>query len=72
LTEDGDAWWVIDFKTAHAEGVGLEEALPKLRTIFAPQVESYAKVLRNLHGAATTVRCGLYYPRMLKFDWWEI
>jgi ATP-dependent exoDNAse (exonuclease V) beta subunit len=72
LTEDGDAWWVIDFKTAHAEGVGLEGALPKLRTIFAPQVESYAKVLRNLHGAATTVRCGLYYPRMLKFDWWEI
>jgi ATP-dependent exoDNAse (exonuclease V) beta subunit len=72
LNEDGDVWWVIDYKTAHEEGLRPEDALPKLRKNFAPQVESYAKVLRNLHGAATTVRCGLYYPRMLKFDWWEI
>ena len=47
-------------------------ALPKLREFFAPQLEAYAEVLRNLHGSGAPVRAGLYYPRMLLFDWWEI
>jgi ATP-dependent helicase/nuclease subunit A len=65
-------WWVIDYKTAHDEGLKPEAALPRLRKIFAPQIESYAQVLRNLHGADTKIRGGLYYPRMVQLDWWEI
>jgi ATP-dependent exoDNAse (exonuclease V) beta subunit len=68
--QGGDVWWVIDYKTAHEENAD-SAALSQMRKIFAPQVELYAQVLRNLHGPDTVVYVGLYYPRMLKFDWWE-
>jgi ATP-dependent helicase/nuclease subunit A len=65
-------WWIVDYKTAYEESLSLHAALPKLRKEFAPQLEAYAQVLRNLHGAHASIRAGLYYPRMLKFDWWEL
>ena len=69
----GDSsWWIVDYKTAHAENLDPAEALPKLRRVFAPQLELYARVLRNLHGTGAPLRAGLYYPRMLQFDWWEV
>jgi hypothetical protein len=71
-TADGDVWWIIDYKTAHEDGADIETALPELRKIFAPQVEAYAQMLRNLHGGDTKICGGLYYPRMLRFDWWEM
>jgi hypothetical protein len=45
--------------------------LKKLRAFFAPQLELYSQVLRNLHGSDVCIRAGLYYPRMTAFDWWE-
>jgi ATP-dependent exoDNAse (exonuclease V) beta subunit len=66
------AWWIIDYKTAHEEGVDPTVALAELRRVFAPQIEAYASVLRNLHGASAAVFGGLYYPRMAQFDWWKI
>jgi ATP-dependent helicase/nuclease subunit A len=66
------AWWVVDYKTAHADNLDPAAALSRLRPIFAPQLEAYATVLRNLHGADSVVRAGLYYPRMLLLDWWEL
>jgi ATP-dependent exoDNAse (exonuclease V) beta subunit len=68
-TESGSVWWVVDYKTAHAEGE-TETLLAKLRPLFAPQLETYAQFLRKLHGADIEVRAGLYYPRLLAFDWW--
>jgi len=65
-------WWIIDYKTAREPGLVAAAALPELRRIFAPQLEAYAAVLRNLQGADTPVCAGLYYPRMLLFDWWSI
>ena len=65
-------WWIIDYKTAHEDGLDPAAALPELRRIFAPQIEAYAKVLRNLHGADTSLCGGLYYPRMSLFDWWQL
>jgi ATP-dependent helicase/nuclease subunit A len=71
-------WWIVDYKTAvdyrntQEEGLSPHSALPKLREQFAPQLEAYAQVLRNLHGAQAQVRAGLYYPRIPAFDWWEI
>jgi ATP-dependent exoDNAse (exonuclease V) beta subunit len=71
-TEGESCWWIIDYKTACEPGSDRGETLLKLRSVFASQLELYAKVLRNLHGKDVTVRAGLYYPRMLAFDWWEL
>jgi ATP-dependent exoDNAse (exonuclease V) beta subunit len=65
LSDGNEAWWIVDFKTAQGGNVA------QLRPLFAAQLEAYAKVLRNLHGADAVIRAGLYYPRMLLLDWWE-
>jgi ATP-dependent exoDNAse (exonuclease V) beta subunit len=70
----GDAeatWWIIDYKTARAEVADSAIALPELRRIFAPQVEAYTRVLRNLQGTGAAIYAGLYYPRVGLFDWWR-
>ena len=46
--------------------------MPKLHSLFAPQIEAYAQVLRNLRGQDAVIRAGLYYPRMVLLDWWEL
>jgi ATP-dependent exoDNAse (exonuclease V) beta subunit len=66
-----DCWWIIDYKTAHESGKD-PQSLAKLRTLFAPQLEIYAEVLRNLHGEDAAIRAALYYPRMAALDWWEL
>jgi ATP-dependent exoDNAse (exonuclease V) beta subunit len=71
-SEGEECWWIIDYKTTHADNLDPATALLQLRPIFAPQLETYAEVLRNLHGKDTTLRAGLYYPRMLLLDCWEI
>ncbi|MGD0892186.1 MAG: UvrD-helicase domain-containing protein [Terracidiphilus sp.] len=69
---DLQAWWIIDYKTTHADLGDSASAMPALRALFAPQLEAYAKILRNLHGADAVLRAGLYYPRMMLLDWWEM
>ncbi len=69
--EGSDVWWIIDYKSAHADGLDPAQALPRLRELFAPQLDTYAEVLRGLRGRETLVRAGLFYPRLLAFDWWE-
>jgi ATP-dependent exoDNAse (exonuclease V) beta subunit len=71
FAEGENCWWIIDYKTAHAENLAPEAALPELRLLFSPQIEAYAAVLRNLHSSAQ-IRVGLYYPRMSILDWWEL
>jgi len=74
LSEGKQAWWIVDYKTAHTEMPDQDpaEALLQLRGLFAPQLEAYAQILRNMHGAEQSVCAGLYYPRMLLLDWWEL
>jgi ATP-dependent exoDNAse (exonuclease V) beta subunit len=62
-------WWIVDYKSADP---GSAADLSKLRPFYAPQLELYASVLRLLHGTQTPIRAGIYYPRALKLDWWEI
>jgi hypothetical protein len=69
---DQNTWWIIDYKAAHEDGLDPDAALPELREIFAPQIEAYAKVLRNLRGQDTNLCGGLYYPRMSRLDWWQL
>jgi len=71
-SEGVDCWWIIDYKTAHADNLDSTQALPELRPLFAPQVKAYAEILHKLRGADAPVFAGLYYPRMLLLDWWEI
>jgi len=71
-SEGQDAWWIIDFKTANSDNLDPAVALPALRSLFAPQLEAYAVILRRLHGEDTPIRAGLYYPRMSMFDWWAV
>ena len=66
-----DVWWIIDYKTAHADNSAPEGPLPELRSLFAPQLESYARMMRRMRGQDAQIRAGLYYPRMMRFDWWE-
>ena len=70
--EGESAWWIIDYKTAHGDNFDPVSSLPELRNLFAPQLQSYAAILRNLRGKDASLRAGLYYPRMMAFDWWEI
>jgi ATP-dependent exoDNAse (exonuclease V) beta subunit len=73
-SEGDQAWWIIDYKTAEATDPAAVTAmdLAKLRPLFAPQIEAYAQMLRNLHGPDAILRAGLYYPRMLLLDWWGL
>ena len=70
--EGDDCWWIIDYKTTHAGNLDPDKALPVLRELFAPQLEAYAGLLRNLYGGDAPVFAGLYYPRIPLLDWWEI
>jgi ATP-dependent helicase/nuclease subunit A len=75
MSKEGECWWIVDYKTAHASEIEKADApdvLQRLRALFAPQLQTYAEVLRKLHGERAQIHAGLYYPRMLLFDWWEI
>jgi len=65
-------WWIVDYKTAHADGLNPRETLSTLRSSFAAQLETYAKVLRQLKGTNAEIRAALYYPRMRTLDWWKL
>ncbi len=67
-----NTWWIIDYKTAHEDGLDPASALPELRRQFAPQMQAYAAVLRNLRGVGVNLCGGLYYPRMALLDWWQL
>lgn len=71
-SEGNDCWWIIDYKSVYENFADSAALLSRLRPLFAPQLEAYAVVLRNLHGADAPIRAGLYYPRMSLLDWWEI
>ena len=72
LQHSGDALWIVDYKTAHVDHPDPATVLPAYRVAFEPQLRMYAAILRNLQGHDTRLRAGLYYPRMLLFDWWEL
>ena len=71
-SEGEDCWWIVDYKTAHADDIDPAKALPEFRQLFAPQIEAYSELLLRLHGAEIRIIAGLYYPRMLLLDWWEL
>jgi ATP-dependent exoDNAse (exonuclease V) beta subunit len=71
-SQSEETWWIIDYKTAHEDGLDTASALPELRRQFAPQIEAYAAILRNLRGKDIHLCGALYYPRMALFDYWQL
>lgn len=69
--EDGTTFWIVDYKTAVLEDPTDTAKVAQLRAVFAPQLDVYTQVLRELHGDDITVNVGLYYPRMKMLDWWR-
>ena len=57
-SEGQQAWWIIDYKTTDAESAPLTQLRPR----FAPQLEAYARILRNLHGEDALIRAGSLLP----------
>jgi ATP-dependent helicase/nuclease subunit A len=72
------AWWIIDYKTSHSDGTDFSDLtardafLSQHRAQHNGQLTTYARILRGLHGLETPVRVGIYYPRVLEFDWWHV
>ena len=53
--------WIIDFKTSQHEGQELGQFLDRERERYAPQLESYAALLRS-NEPGRPIRLGLYFP----------
>ncbi|MFC5862994.1 UvrD-helicase domain-containing protein [Acidicapsa dinghuensis] len=75
-------WWVIDYKTSHAENADLSQTaarsafLETHRKQHHEQLEAYARFLRALNDAAgepsSRIQAGLFYSVLGLFDSWEI
>ncbi|WP_263352534.1 UvrD-helicase domain-containing protein [Acidicapsa acidisoli] len=74
-------WWIIDYKSAGADGIDLVDDAAKQvflraqREQYKDQLAAYAQVLRSLHEAkgeqTTPIRTGIYYPRLQLLDVWN-
>jgi ATP-dependent exoDNAse (exonuclease V) beta subunit len=73
--EAGDGYlWIVDYKTSvPMGGESAEEFFMRERSVYAPQLQAYAQVLRAARGTNLPVRLALYYPRLEdgnRLDWW--
>jgi ATP-dependent exoDNAse (exonuclease V) beta subunit len=68
-TEDTHLW-IVDYKTARHGAAGLDEFLVQEKQKYELQLESYAEVVRKLHGQDLPLRLALYYPLLTKLLWW--
>ncbi len=63
--------WIVDYKTAQHSGAGLEAFLAEEKEKYKPQLETYGRVLRKVHGEELPLRLALYYPLLQRLLWWE-
>ena len=71
--EPGDDYlWIIDYKTASHGSKGVDEFLASERDMYAPQLESYARILaRDRSLPVRNVRLGLYFSSIPRLLWWQ-
>ena len=62
--------WIVDYKTARHGTSGIDAFLAEEKEKYARQLESYAEVMRKVHGEGLPLRMALYYPLLSKLDWW--
>ena len=67
-----DILWIVDYKTADHGSSGLDAFLTQQRATYAPQLETYARVLAPTHAKSLNqVRLALYYPTIPRLVWWK-
>lgn len=64
-----DHLWIVDYKMSAPAGDA--NFIGHQRAVYAPQLNRYARVLRDAKGLDLPVRLGLYYPRIARLDWWD-
>jgi len=66
-----DCLWIVDYKTASHGPSGLDGFLDAQRDLYAPQLETYARILLSTPGQSPRrVRLALYYPSIPRLIWW--
>ena len=77
-TPGEDFLWIVDYKTsAPHSSASLEDFLVHQRAAYAPQLETYARILTQLphppdRPAPKEVRLALYYPTLPRLLWWPL
>ena len=69
LDAGSDCLWIIDYKTATHGRDGVEEFLAGERVKYGPQMQAYARIMRDRMEAGR-LRVGLYYPMLARLVWW--
>ena len=72
-----DVLWIVDYKTSMHSPSGLDDFLAAQRAAYAPQLETYARILTQLphlpdRPAPKEVRLALYYPALPRLLWWPV
>jgi hypothetical protein len=70
LLEGSEYFWVVDYKTALYSGDDVAGFLSQQREVYEPQLLSYGRALRMLHGNGLQLRFGLYFPRIGRLEYW--
>jgi ATP-dependent exoDNAse (exonuclease V) beta subunit len=70
VSEGSNHLWIVDYKTTTHGPEGLETFLAAERGKYAPQLETYAAVLRDTEGEPA-IRLALYYPMLARLIWWS-
>jgi ATP-dependent exoDNAse (exonuclease V) beta subunit len=65
-------WWIIDYKSGEGTEKLTGTELEDLRGFYAPQIETYARVFREMHTESMRICGGIYYPRPRLLDWWKL
>jgi ATP-dependent exoDNAse (exonuclease V) beta subunit len=72
-----DFLWIVDYKTTAHGASGLDDFLSAQRAAYAPQLETYARILTQLphpadRPAPAEVRLALYYPTLPRLLCWPL
>jgi ATP-dependent helicase/nuclease subunit A len=71
FTEGIEYRWIVDFKTTAYSGADIDAFLSKEREKYAPQMTTYARIVRD-SANDFNIRLGLYYPMLPKLIWWTL
>jgi ATP-dependent exoDNAse (exonuclease V) beta subunit len=63
--------WIVDYKTSAHSPAGIAQFLHDQRAAYAPQLETYARLLAPTQSrSADQVRLALYFPAIPHLEWW--
>lgn len=69
ITAEGDRW-IVDYKTSHHEGGGVEDFLDREQGRYRKQLDQYAAIMQLKD--RQPVRLGLYFPLLGGWREWEL